>query len=732
MIRIATERAERRQGFFAGSSYKLAGCVGLALLSSSILFAQTAEDSKAEIAPAPTSPDVQVQPAPTSVPVGQAAAPNTMPVAPKQPAVTSKLFSISNPQQPPVPAGSDGLQLNFTDTDIAIVVSAVLGDGLGLPYVIDPQVKGTLTLQAARPLSSQETLIALETALRTQGAALVDVNGVMNVVPVKDAPKRMTALRVPNQGEPGFGIYVVPLQYVSAADMEKLLQPFAPEGGIIRVDSSRNLLLLAGTSQEISTLMGVINTFDVDWLAGMSMMIYTIQQVDAKTLASELGEVFSDSKSPIAGVVRIVPLTRLNALLVITPQEKYLSEVEEWIKRLDVSTTTPGRRIYVYDVQNGKADELSKSLSSILSLSSSSSVTTSSTTSSSSQPTATLGATASQPASRQATPTSNQGSSDTDVGALKVVPNSENNSLLIMASPTEYGVIEAALKRLDVVPLQILIEASIAEITLTDDLKFGLQWSYDSKNGPIVFSSSSSGAISQQYPGLSFLYTGRTNIQAVLNSLETLTNVHVLSSPKLLVLNNREAHLQIGDEVPIATQSAISTSTSAAPIVNSVQLMDTGVILTVTPRANSSGRIFLEVNQEVSNVVPTTTSGIDSPTIQQRKVSSTISVDSGDTIALGGLIKETVNKTRTGVPIVSRIPLIGALFGSTGNTKTRTEMIILLTPRIIRSSDEASRTTEELKKEFGDLKKMIPRLKTMSNATAVPNQKAANDGRAAQ
>jgi general secretion pathway protein D len=629
------------------------------------------------------------------------------------------------------PAGGDGFQLNFVDTDIPTIVASVLGDGLGLPYVIDPQVKGTMTLQATRPLSKDEVLAALESALRVQGAVLVNENGVYHVVPNKDASRRITSLQLPSQGGRGYGIYIVPLQFVSAAEMEKILQPFAPDGGIVRVDEARNLLLLAGTSQEVTTLLGVVRTFDVDWLAGMSFALFPLEYVDAKTIAGELAEVFSGARSPIAGVVRFVPLARLNALMVITPQPKYLQDVESWIKRLDLGATTPGRRIYVYDVQNGKADDLAHSLGSILSInteSASSSAASSSSSSSSPFSSSTtgssFGSSGTTGSSRLASSASQQTSSPAistprrvsesgpetalDAGALKIVPNEENNSLLILASPSEFSVIEAALKRLDVLPIQVLIEASIAEVTLTDDIRYGLQYSYASGNGPIVLSESSGGAIAQSFPGFSYLYNSATNITAVLNAIESLTNVRVISAPKLIVLNNREAQLQVGDQVPITTQSSVGTNDPSSPIVNSVQLRDTGVILRVTPRANKSGRVILEVAQEVSDVAKTTSSGIDSPTIQQRKIASTVSVRDGDTIALGGLIRESHSNGGGGIPYLRRIPLLGQAFGSTSRVTRRTELIVLLTPHVMRTADESDAVMDELRKQFRGLQKSWP------------------------
>ena len=640
-------------------------------------------------------------------------------------------------------SAGNGFQLNFVDTEISAVVGAVLGDGLNLPYVVDPQVKGNITLQAARPLSKDEVLAALEAALRIQGLALIDVNGVYHVVPAKDASRRITNLQLAGLGTRGYGIYVVPLQYVSATEMEKILQPFAPDGGILRVDEARNLLLLAGTGQEITTLLNVVKTFDVDWLTGMSFGLYPLEYVDAKTLAGELAEVFTNAKSPIAGVVRLVPLTRLNAIMVVTPQPRYLKDVEEWIRRLDLGATTPGRRIYVYDVQNGKADDLAASLSHILSLSydpgnsnkqasmgsgsggSSAFGANRSTFGGGSTPGIGMGVSGGGAGMSngslgtgvgQAAPVApvaggamqNPGTGTLESATLKIVPNAENNSLLIFASPSEFAVIEAALKRLDVLPIQVLIEASIAEVTLTNELKYGLQWSHVLKNGSLTFSEASSGAINQQFPGLSYLYTGSQSIQAVLNALETLTTVRVISAPKLVVLNNREAELEVGDQVPIAVQSSVSTNDPGAPIVNSIQMQSTGVILHVTPRANKSGNIILDVSQEVSDVVPTTTSTINSPTINERRISSTVAVRDGETIALGGLISDSRTNNRDGIPYLRRIPIIGDLFGSTDKTGTRTELIVLLTPRVIRSDEESRSVMLELESEFQGLKKEMP------------------------
>jgi general secretion pathway protein D len=628
----------------------------------------------------------------------------------------------------------DGIQLAFTDVDITQVVASVLGEALALNYSIDPSVKGTMSLRSSRALSTEELLPALEAALRIQDLALVQVNGTYHVVPVKDAPRRVASINPPaDRTQAGFSIQIVPLQFTSPTEIEKILQPFAPPGGVMKVDEARNLLLLAGSSRELETMLDVVKTFDVDWLAGMSYGFFNLNYVDAKTAVTELSEIFADPKSPLAGVVRLVPITRLNTILVITPQQKYLQAVETWIKRLDVGGTSAGRRIYVYDVQNGRAEDLAKSLNKILSLPTTDDELprqgrSSFSMNSASQPgfannsgvnaglapgyspstsagaglsTANglyppmLGSSAGQSALSQST---------AKQGDLRIVANNDSNSLLVLATPAEFSVIEAALTRLDAPSRQVLIEASLAEVTLNDQLRYGIQWNYNGKKGPITLSDAASGAVSQSFPGLSYLFTGSTNIRAVLNALETVTTVRVISSPKLVTLNNHEAQLQVGDEVPVATQSAVSVVNPDAPIVNSVQMQDTGVILSVTPRVNKNGLVEMDITQEVSNSVPTTTSGIDSPTIQQRKLSTTVVVKNGDTIALGGLITESKTKTKSGVPYLQKIPILGALFRDTDNQTIRTELILLITPRVMRDDNEFQNVMDDLRNEFKTLK----------------------------
>jgi general secretion pathway protein D len=594
--------------------------------------------------------------------------------------------------------GGGGTQLSFIESDIATVVASVLGEALGQEYVIDPRVKGTMTLQSTGSVAGSDLFAALEAALRLQDVAMIATPTGYRIVPIRDAPRQVASIRTPeSKGLPGYGIEVVPLQYASAVEMEKVLQPLAAPGSVLRVDEARNLLLIAGTTQERATLIDVIRVFDTDPMGGMSFAWFQLEHVEAKALASELQDVLASVRSSLVSVVRIVPMARLNSVLAASPQGQYLDELRAWVKRLDVPGSTPDRRIYVYDIQNGKAGEIAEALRAVLG----------------------EGA-AATPAAAAAAPGPMPTSTDTgrrDVGApsssawqaggMRVVPSDENNSLLILATPTEYTVVESALRKLDVAPRQVLIEASLAEVTLNDQLRFGVQWFSEFGQGNVTLSQANNGGLGSVFPGFSYVYTGSTRVDAVLNALETITDVKVVSSPKLVVLNNHEAQLQVGDQVPIVTQSSVGVTNPGAPIVNTVQMRDTGVILRVTPRVNKGGLVIMEVSQEISDVVPTTTSGIDSPTIQQRLLTSTVAVQSGQTVALGGLIRETKSDNRSGLPWFQRIPLLGRLFGASDIGTRRTELIILLTPRVVRDLGDTKELTDYLREQFRDIKPVL-------------------------
>ena len=625
--------------------------------------------------------------------------------------------------------------LNFANAEIREVVDVVLGETLGVSYIIDPGVQGQITARTSRPLLRKAVIPALENILALNGAALTLDGGIYKVVTLQQAANSLTSpIVAPNRQDlvRGYGIHVIPLRYAAAQAVADILQPFIASGRVLRVDSARNLLVFAGTGTEAADVMDMVTVFDVDWMAGMSFALFPIQVADAKDLVVDLETVFLDGDSPLKGVVRFVPIERLNAVLAISPQPAYLDLAQTWIDRLDRGAEGAGRRIFVYHVQNGRAADMAEVLTRVFESGGSErrrqvlpelapgltpvaiaaaeplpqrSRAEGEPAPGAAQPAAAVPAPSVAPAVATAVARRNDLGAIAAIdqsGDIRIIADEKKNALVILATSAEYRMIEATLKRLDITPLQVLIEVTIAEVGLIDDLRYGLQWFFQSGDVSATFSSLASGAVASAFPGFSFVFAG-SDARVVLNALTEITDVQVISSPQLMVLDNQSARLQVGDQVPIATQSSVTVDDPDAPIVNSIQFRDTGVILEVTPRVNAGGLVVLDVLQEVSDVVETTTSDIDSPTIQQRFIESTVAVQSGDTVALGGLIRDRHEESVSGLPLLSEIPVFGNLFKTTEEVERRTELLVLITPRVVRNRSEALEVTEELRRRLSTL-----------------------------
>lgn len=591
----------------------------------------------------------------------------------------------------PAETGEEGITLNFVNADIRDVAKSVLGDMLGLNYVISPTVKGTVTIKTNRAIPRDAIIPALNSAFRFGGAAIVQTPNAVKVVPSTEALRHgVPVASAEGKAERGFGLQVVALRFISAEEMKRVLEPIAPAGGVVPLDVSRNILLLTGTEDERAAMIDVVETFDVDWLSGMSFGLFPLKEANAKVVANELWGILGEQTGPLAKLVKIVVLDRLNAVLAISPQPRYLKEIKKWIDRLDYDKAPADQRIWVYQVQYGRAQALSETLEKLLSghkgrvsyVEEKGGIDTTSPPPLSVDPAGDV-----------------LGSSFASSDGPKVIADESTNSLIIMATKSDYSLIESALLKLDIVPLQVRIEAVIAEVTLTDDLRYGVQYLFKQKDVSAVLTLAQTLDVNPTLPGFSAFVSG-SKISAVLDLLQSKTNVNVISSPQLMVVNNQTALLQIGDQVPVATQQAVSVLTPGAPVVNSIQLRDTGVILKVTPRVNSSGMVNLDISQEVSDVARTTTSTLDSPTIQQRKISSTVAVRDGETIALGGLIKDNVSSGRSGIPFLQDIPLLGSLFSTTTETGNRTELLALITPRVVYNDHDVRAVTEEMRQQI--------------------------------
>jgi len=638
---------------------------------------------------------------------------NTLSKKAAEPKIFKGTGAVIKPKpEPTIQSVGNNVLLNFEGADVREVAKTVLADILGHSYIVDPRVQGSITLRTTKPLPQDALMSTLESLLKMNGATMILENGVYKILP-STVTRGSISPRVGGKLS-GYSIQIVPLEYVGAREMAKIIEPIAPEGAVLRVDETRNLLMVGGLQNELAHIMDTIETFDVDWISGMSVGLFPLQSADVKTVAADLEKIMGDkTNGPLAGVVRVIPIERLNAFLVITPQPKYLDQAKVWIERMDrVGGSTSGQRLFVYQVQNGKAESLANLLSQAYSATpgagaqqqraasvapglSSTSITSS-------------GGAAGAPSAPVAQPATavTLGSKDGEIHNVRIVADKENNALLIVASADEYGIIESALKKLDVAPRQVLIDVTIAEVTLTDDLSYGLEWSFrndtTSHKGSLL---NSANAMSPHAPGFAYVYNtlGVSNIQATLNMLASDGRVNILSSPHIMVADNQQAKIQIGDSVPIAGQSSVT----AGVVVNSTQYLDTGIILTVTPRISAGGVVNLDVQQEVSTASSVPTTGLISPTISKRTAKSIVTVQSGETTILGGLIKDEKSSSTSGIPLLSQIPVIGALFGTQGFKKVKTELVILITPRIATNAAQAKTISEEFRKRLGEVGEMF-------------------------
>ena len=626
------------------------------------------------------------------------------------------------PPRPIVSASKDGVTLNIVEASIAEAAKSVLGDVLGVTYTVSEKVKGTVTIQTAKAVPKEALLEIFEDVLRSEGAAIVVLQGTYRILPIGEA-----VASAPLKGAggkhrriPGVTTRIVPLQYVAAAEMERILKAITPNANLLRTDTARNLLVVAGTRTDLDAVVDAVSVFDVDWMRGMSFGIYPLESADPETVAQELDTLFANDKdSPTKGIVRFVPNRRLKSVLVISSRPEYLRRAQAWARRLDMATQSTVKQVFVYPVRSRTAADLAKLLQRVYGsqeqlktppkmpgppptgivppptvLGPMTIVPSPPPTEPPPEPPPTPNG--EPPPTATAAGPGADGPRDDRVAGIGVVADDTNNALIVTATAQEYRRVRQILERIDVAPNQVFIEATIAEVRLNDDLKRGVRWFFQSRDTGFQFTDLVSGAVAPVFPTFTtFLNT--TNTKFVLDALSTVTDVNIVSSPTLMVLDNKKATLQVGNEVPIITQSAVAVLTPGSPIVNSVTYRNTGIVLNITPRVTDKGRILLEVEQEASDVVRTLTSGIDFPTIQQRRIKTTVIVNDGETIILGGMIQDRADVRRDQVPLIGEVPLLGNLFKSKLDQIVRVELLVAITPRIVRDDGQIRAITEEFR-----------------------------------
>jgi len=624
-------------------------------------------------------------------------------------------------ERPSIKLDGDAVMVNFEQAPLGEVVHSILGETLGLDYVVEHPVQGEITLRTRSPVPRDQLLPILESLLNNNGVVMI--RGPEDRYFISGSASARTTLPSfeASASGGGFSNVIIPLGYIGAEEMADILKPVAPADAFVRVDARRNLLVLAGTQLQVEGWLSIISTFDIDQLQGVSVGVFALQNSSVEEIFPELEQILGGASeqpgSGLASMIRLIPVERLNSILVISPRQHYVTKVQNWISALD-SLDVDGSEpvINVYPVKNGNAMQLAALLSTIYGDGSSTgggSVTRQSVAPG--MATATSGATGSLEGSMvlggggQRSAGSSGGGQFALGDGVRVVADEYNNSLLVLATPVEYKRIEKTLIKLDVVATQVLIEASIVEVTLTDGLEYGLEWAFDDKlgggdSGRGVLDLG--GGLNPRVPGFSYTVSDSADaVKAVVNMLAEKSMINVISTPSVMVLDNHTAAIHVGDQQPIRNASTV---TNGGNIQNSIVYKDTGVKLQVTPSVNDGGLVTLIIDQSITDV-----GSVDAATGQrtflERNVSSTVAIRSGESVVLGGLIRDNESQGRSGIPLLMDIPIVGSLFSTTSTDNTRTELLIFISPRVLEGDQDLRDLNREMRSrmrgitDFSDL-----------------------------
>ena len=663
-------------------------------------------------------------------------------------------------QPPPSGVGAAGqsgdITLNFVDTDIREIVRAILGTTLKVNYTIDPNVHGTGSIETGAPLSRAALLPTLEILLNQNGATLIEKNGVYSIVPLAVGA---SSNPVAGTNAIGAGVQVVPLRYAAAKDLAKVLEPYVAEGGKINADPGRNALLVSGDQAVRQTLIGLVRAFDIDILAGQSYALFPVGDVDPAKRASEFERVLqAQGEGALGGIVRVMPMDRVNAVLVVSSQSRYIDAANRFFRLANQVEDATARNWHVYYVQNGQSPDLENLLQRAFTPRNVSPTAAPGTTAPGAEQltvapggapgggpsgfggaggaaglggaSGTRGGTtglqgaggagagglgAGIPATQATTeaqpPATEPLSTETGPGGgaatenrIRIIANRRNNALLIYATQSEYTVIEGMLRKIDIIPLQVLIEATIAEVDLNDQLQYGTQFFFKTDHfaetlgpGPTV-APTMPFLGSLAYPSASPWFVLSKAPNFALAALAQVSKVKILSAPQVMVLDNEPARLQVGQQVPVLTGTATSTLAAGAPVVNSVDYHATGVIMQVTPRVNSGGLVTLDIAQEVSDVAAQATNSVmGSPTFNDQTFRTRVAIQDGQTVGMAGLIRDNAQEGNSGIPFIKDIPLISTLFSTQSGSRVRTELLVLITPHVVHDQRDARALTEDLR-----------------------------------
>ena len=665
-------------------------------------------------APSPDQP-------PAAAPAPGAQVPVVTPAPPVQAPPTGGQTAQPAPtaQTPSIPDEPANISLTLDNTDIYGVIKIIL-DTLGFNYVIDPAIKGTVNIHTSGSLRRSDLLPILETILKINGATLIKTGNFYEIVPASSAVRQPLQVEERSATIPPDDqmiMQIIRMRFVSAAEMAKLLTPYVTEGASIVVHDAGNIMLITERRSNLRKLLEVVDIFDTNAFEGERVRMYPVKNSFAKDLIADLKTIFTGyALSESATAIRFVAIDRMNSVLVITPNASVFPEVEKWLDRLDQPIATAGLRNFVYKVKNSKAADIQRVIAELYG----SRVQVSNVY----QPPA--GTVPAQPQTppQQSTPfggtppaaaaQNTAGTAIVQTGPLKIIADEINNALVIQATAQLYAEVERTIQELDVLPRQVLIDAQIYEVNLDDSISIGLSAILQNRGTLNPQTTASFVTPPSGTPSLiaqTFAFVGRSReLLAFLNASENRSRVRTLSAPSVLVSDNMAADFQVGAEIPVPTSSSVTPVQSGGtnPFFQTISFRPTGVLLRVRPQINTSGNVTLEIAQEVSQAgASSTAGGVAAPTIAKSSINSTVVIQDGQTIALGGFIRENNDLSRSRLPLLGRIPGVGILFGNTRKGSSRTELIVLITPHVLLTHEDADLATDELKAKLREVKKLL-------------------------
>jgi general secretion pathway protein D len=643
-----------------------------------------------------------------------------LPAPPQNPNVAAQ----PEPQAatPTAQGDASGIALHVVNGDIRQVIQ-IIGEALKLNYVVDPAVKGTVDINTSETLPRSELLPILESILKINNATMIRTGNFYQIVPSNTAGKQ--PIEVVNQRlqvapDDQVVMQILRMKFVAAAEISKILTPYLSEAGSIVYHDVGNVVLLTDRRSNIRKLLEIVDEFDTAILQGERVRLLPVKNNNARDVIEDLKTIFSGYGLADKSAIRFIGIDRLNSILVVTPNPQVFTEIERWLGTLDQPVATAGIRNFVYKVKNAKASDLQKVLADLYDVPVFAATPAPTTTNPTTAPSANSLApnpnppgTLSQNGTAPPPPLQQRGvaAATTPYNPIRIIADESNNALVIQATGQQYAEILRTLEDLDVLRRQVLIDAQVFEVVLDDSLSFGV--SAKLQNRDLTANRQTNASIGAP-AGLdvnTFAFIGRTReILMFLNANENRSKVKTLSAPSVLVTDNGLAQFQVGTEVPIPTSSTPSgvQSGGSTLFAQTISFRNTGVILQVKPQINEGGNVTLDISQEISQAGANNVSALTTaPVIGKSAVTSQIVVEDGQTIAIGGFIRENNDLEKSRVPVVGRMPVVGALFGSTTKSNTRSELIVLITPHVLRTHHEADAATDELKSKLKEIKGLL-------------------------